>query len=91
MLDQIAPDAVCELHPDDLAVRGVPDGSMVRLSTRRGSIRVKVKAGGKASVGSVFMPFHMPEAAANLLTTDELDPADEIPEFKFCAVKAELA
>ena len=29
------------------------------------------------------------EAAANLLTSPELDPYGKIPEFKFCAVKVE--
>jgi formate dehydrogenase major subunit len=39
--------------------------------------------------GSVFVPFHFREAAANLLTTDQLDPFGKIPEFKFCAVRIE--
>jgi len=39
--------------------------------------------------GSVFIPFHFREAAANLLTNDALDPFGKIPEFKFCAVKVE--
>ena len=34
-----------------------------------------------------FIPFHFREAAANLLTIDEIDPFGKIPEFKFCAVK----
>jgi formate dehydrogenase major subunit len=34
----------------------------------------------------VFIPFHFREAAANLLTIDEIDPFGKIPEFKFCAV-----
>jgi formate dehydrogenase major subunit len=39
----------------------------------------------------VFIPFHFREAAANLLTIDEIDPYGKIPEFKFCAVKVEPA
>ena len=35
---------------------------------------------------NTFIPFHFREAAANLLTLDELDPDGKIPEFKFCAV-----
>jgi formate dehydrogenase major subunit len=37
----------------------------------------------------VFAPFCYEEAAANLLTNPALDPFGKIPEFKFCAVKAE--
>jgi formate dehydrogenase major subunit len=39
--------------------------------------------------GTCFMPFHFREAAANLLTIDEIDPMGKIPEFKFCAVRIE--
>ena len=39
----------------------------------------------------VFMPFCYAEAAANLLTNPALDPFGKIPEFKFCAVRAERA
>jgi formate dehydrogenase major subunit len=41
--------------------------------------------------GNVFIPFHFREAAANLLTIDEIDPFGKIPEFKFCAVRIEAA
>ena len=40
--------------------------------------------------GSIFIPFHYREAAANVLTTDKLDPDGKIPEFKFCAVEIQL-
>jgi formate dehydrogenase major subunit len=39
--------------------------------------------------GTCFVPFHFREAAANVLTIDEIDPMGKIPEFKFCAVKIE--
>ncbi len=37
--------------------------------------------------GTIFMPFHYREGAANVLTNDALDPIAKIPEFKICAVK----
>jgi len=90
-LDAIEPEAFCELHPDDLARLGIEDDSMVRLSTRRNSLRVKARASRKMQRGGVFMPFCFREAAANLLTNDALDPKGKIPEFKFCAVRVEKA
>ncbi len=90
-LDAITPEAVCEVHPDDLAGIGVEENGMVRLTSRRGSIRVKARAGTKTAKGTVFIPFHFREAAANLLTNDALDPAGKIPEFKFCAIRLETA
>ncbi len=43
------------------------------------------------SVGTVFMPFHFAENAANNLTNPALDPVSKIPEFKVCAIKVEKA
>ena len=40
--------------------------------------------------GSIFIPFHYREAAANILTNDKVDPDGKIPEFKFCAVAMSL-
>ncbi len=90
-LDAIASEALCEMNPGDVAALGVADGDMVRVTSRRGSIRVKVKARAKVAPGGIFIPFHFREAAANLLTHDALDPSGKIPSFKFCAVKVEPA
>ena len=56
-------------------------------ASRRGRITCKAQISTSECQGAVFMPFHFREAAANLLTLDELDPDGEIPEFKFCAVE----
>ena len=90
-LDAIHPEARCEIHPEDLATLGIEGGSFVRLTTRRNSIRVKVLSSTRTSKGSVFIPFSYREAAANLLTTDELDPDGKIPSFKYAAVRVEPA
>jgi formate dehydrogenase major subunit len=50
---------------------------------------VKVRSDGEVPENMVFMPFCYAEAAANLLTNPALDPFGKIPEFKFCAVRAE--
>jgi predicted molibdopterin-dependent oxidoreductase YjgC len=39
--------------------------------------------------GTVFIPMHYHEAAANVLTIDALDPVVKIPELKVCAVAIE--
>jgi len=90
-LDGIQPEALVEMHPDDLeAVRGgAKDGGFVRVSSRRGEIRLKAVGTDHTPRGSVFIPFHFEEAAANLLTIDALDPHGKIPEFKYCAVRVE--
>ena len=60
------------------------------LSSRRGDVTIPVRRSTNTQQGSVFIPFHYREAAANVLTTDKLDPDGKIPEFKFCAVKLGL-
>ncbi len=88
-LDEIAPEALLEMTPEDMATLGVEDGEFVRVVSRRGEVTVKALRSHKPSRGSVFLPFHFKEAAANLLTIDALDPYGKIPEFKFCAVRVE--
>ncbi|MFD0856491.1 molybdopterin oxidoreductase family protein, partial [Actinomadura adrarensis] len=85
-LDTIAPRAEVYVNPEDAAELGLVDGGMARVSSRRGSIVLHVKVSHRDARGNVFIPFHFREAAANLLTIDEIDPFGKIPEFKFCAV-----
>jgi formate dehydrogenase major subunit len=86
-LNAIAPEARVEIHPDDIAALGAKDGGRVHVSSRRGSITLTVRASKALLPGSVFIPFHFREAAANVLTYDALDPYGKIPGFKFCAVR----
>jgi formate dehydrogenase major subunit len=86
-LDAIRPGPKVEMHPDDLAAIGLGDGDAVVVESRRGTITLAAEASRRVVPGSVFIPFHFREAAANVLTIDALDPHGKIPEFKFCAVK----
>ena len=38
-------------------------------------------------MGTVFLPFHFVEAAANVLTLNKIDPRAKIPDFKMAAVQ----
>jgi formate dehydrogenase major subunit len=88
-LDTIEPEAYVFLHADDAAELGAADGDYVRVKSRRGSIELKMRISHRETRGSCFIPFHFREAAANVLTIDEIDPMGKIPEFKFCAVRVE--
>jgi formate dehydrogenase major subunit len=88
-LDAIAPKALVFVHPDDAAGLGLADGDLARVTSRRGTIELEVKVSHREARGNCFIPFHFREAAANLLTIDEVDPFGKIPEFKFCAVRIE--
>ncbi len=76
-----------EMAREDARDLGVADGGMVRVASRRGEIVVAVRVSPKAMPGTVFIPFHFAEAAANRLTSDAADPVAGISEFKVCAVR----
>ncbi len=90
-LDELYPEALVEVNRVDAARVGVKNGDVVRVSSRRGSIVLRAHVTEKANMGVVFVPWHFHEAAANLLTLDELDPLAKIPEYKACAVRIDPA
>ena len=91
MLDAIEPVPVAAVHPDDLKKLGVEPNNKIEISSRRGTVECFARADDGLLPGQIFMPFCYHEAAANLLTTDALDPYAKIPEFKFCAIQVRPA
>ncbi|GAC1557977.1 MAG: nitrate reductase [Herpetosiphon sp.] len=88
--------AFIELHHQDAAPRGVADGDLVVVESRRGRIEVRAVVNDRVRPGSVFMPFHWGSlqgghVAANELTSNAVDPISKEPEYKFCAVRIERA
>jgi formate dehydrogenase major subunit len=90
-LDAIQPEAHVYLNPGDAEEMGVANGDYVRIASRRGSIELQARLSHRDTPGTCFIPFHFREAAANVLTIDEIDPMGKIPEFKFCAVRVDRA
>ena len=88
-LDALQPEAHVYVNPDDAARLGIAADDFVRVTSRRGFIELRARISHRDTPGTCFVPFHFREAAANLLTIDEVDPDGKIPEFKFCAVKME--
>jgi predicted molibdopterin-dependent oxidoreductase YjgC len=82
-----APESFVEISPQDAAAYGVVDGGRVSIASRRGGIEARAKVSRKAVTGTVFIPFHFAQGAANKLTNAALDPISGIPEYKVCAVK----
>ena len=89
VLDTLVPECLVEINPVDASRLRVQDGDRVRVVSRRGEIISNVKVTGRTPEGSVFIPFHFSEAAANVLTNAALDPLSKIPELKVCAVRLE--
>ncbi len=89
-INRVCPEPYIELNPDDALSLDVKDGQMVKVSSRRGSIKLKAYITETVEKGVVFIPFHFREAAVNKLTDSRaLDPLCKIPELKVCAVRIE--
>ncbi|WP_120634313.1 formate dehydrogenase subunit alpha [Ruegeria sp. EL01] len=89
VLDAVEPEANCSMNPRQLKLMGIEPGEMIRLTTRRGSIEIMVRADRAIAEDMVFIPFAYVEAAANILTNSAIDPYGKIPEFKFSAIRVE--
>ena len=91
VLDALEPGPCVMVNPKDLRKFGLTTGNKLVIQSRRGSITVATRADEHILEGVVMMPFSFNEAAANLITNEELDPFGKIPEFKFCAVNLKKA
>jgi anaerobic selenocysteine-containing dehydrogenase len=91
-----APEAFVQLSEEDARERGIEDGDLVEVRSRRAAIVVPAKI-GEIRRGVAFVPFHYGDAdriddsararAANDLTLTSWDPVSKQPHFKFAAVQ----
>ena len=89
MLEREEPGCFVEINPTDAERLGIRNRTMVKASSKRGSIKLRAYVTERIPEGILFIPFHFREAAANILTNPATDPGARIPEFKVCAVKIE--
>ncbi len=89
-LDTLEPEAIITMNSRDMRNYQIHAGDQIKVSTRRGSVVVKVRQDPEVAEGCLFMPFCFSESPANFLTNPKLDPFGKIPEFKYCAAKIEI-
>ncbi len=85
-LNEMSPECFVEMSSNDAAKLDIGNGEMVNIFSRRGKIKAKLSVSTKAVDGTLFIPFHFAQAAANRLTNAKIDPVAKIPELKVCAV-----
>ncbi len=78
---------VLEIHPHDAEVRGIKEGSWVRLASRSGDTSLRATLTDRVNPGVVYTTFHHPDTQANVITTDYSDWATNCPEYKVTAVQ----
>jgi len=85
-------EACIALHADDLARRGMEDGDLVTVTSRRGNIVLRTKASEEMRPGQAFVSMHwgrryLNSSGANELTISAFDPYSKQPELKHAAVR----
>jgi len=88
-LNEILGEETADISIEDANALGIENGEMIKVSTRRGSVKVKAKVTEQVPEGMVWMAFHFREACANWLTNPAFDPVTQTAEYKACAVKIE--
>lgn len=89
------PGPYLEMNKVDAYLRGLKDGDIAIIRSRRGKVRVKVTINYDIRERVVFLPMHWGKilendfGRANNLTNDLVDPISKEPDFKYCAVQVE--
>ncbi len=94
-----APEPRLGVNVDDLTRRGIKDGDLVKIESRRGALFVRVEADEAMRSGQVYLPMHWGKrflggknsAGVNTLTDPAFDPISFQPELKHAAVKIAAA
>lgn len=84
------PENFIEMHRRDARKRGLADGQLVRVVSRRGAVEARVNVSPRMRPSCVWMPLHFGEANTNYLTNDAGDPTTQTAEYKVCAVRIEV-
>ncbi len=70
------------MHPRDAAQLDLASGDWVEVASRRGTITARLLVTDRSPKGTIFIPFHFVEAAANVLTDNRLDPRAQNPRLQ---------
>ncbi len=86
-LESIAPVERVEIHPEDAKKYELDKDSIVRVTSRRGTMTANVRITKRVQPGTIFSTFHFHESPVNELTNSAYDPVTKTAEYKVTAVK----
>ena len=86
-IDYLLPEETLEVHPDDVEEWGLTNGDWCEMSSRRGAVKIRVKATKRSPRGTVFASFSFSDVPVNILTGSGYDPITETAELKVCPVR----
>lgn len=87
VLEEHSPEEYAELNPLDAKRLKLDDGEIVKIASRRGELRTKVRITDRVPQGVVFMTLHYAESPVNVLTNAAHCKVSKTYEYKVCAVK----
>ncbi len=88
-LNELLGEETADLSSADAEARGIRDGEIIRVRSRRGEVKVKARLTNEVYPGNVWMAFHFRETCANWFTNPAFDPVSQTAEYKACAVQIE--
>ncbi len=89
-IEQIYPEALAEINPVDADRLGISERSLIRITSRRGSVKTRATITERSQQGTIFIPYHFAEVPVNQLTLNSLDRLSRSPQYKICSVKVEV-
>ena len=76
-----------DIHPFDAEHRGIRDGDLVGLASRKGEVTLHARITDRMQPGVVYTTFHFADSGVNVVTTEYSDWATNCPEYKVTAVQ----
>ncbi len=89
-IEEICPEGFAEINPADAKRMAISDKDWLKLTSRRGEVKIRAKLTSRSQEGTIFVPYHFVEAPINMLTLNNLDRLSRSPEYKVCAIKVEI-
>lgn len=90
-ISEKTPKVFLEISPELAAERGIQDGTLVRLTSPFGNVKVKCLITDRVKGKEVYLPMNdSGEAAINLLTGSHADKDTDTPAYKETSAKMEI-
>lgn len=90
-ISEKTPEVFLEVSPELAAERGLKNGTLVRLTTPYGNVKVKCHITDRVKGKEVYLPMNdRGEAAVNLLTSSYADKDTDTPAYKETKAKLEI-
>ncbi len=88
-LYRAVPEALCYMHPQDAQDKGLKQGGLCWVESRRGRVKARVETRGRnrPARGLVFVPWFDEKVFINKVCLDATCPMSKQTDYKKCAVK----